>query len=167
MGMIAMLVELGGAGCSTKICTEIGCVDGFSATVRRADGSFPSGAHRVEILADGVTHTCTFNFPLEVLPSGGTATPTCSGGGVSVAPAVTCSEIRTDQYASQKCDPIPGQFVETIRLPGTPAQVHVWQYVDDAAILDAAGAPSYAETRPNGPECEPVCRQASASWTMQ
>jgi hypothetical protein len=166
--MIALVAGLGVGGCSTKICTEVACSDGFSATIRRADGSFPSGMHRLEALVDGVTHTCTFDFPLTTLPSGGTAPATCSGSvGVNVSPAVTCTEIRTDQYVAQKCDPIPGQFVETIFVARTPAQVHVWQYVDDAAILDAAVAPSYVDYAPNGPECEPVCRQASASWTLQ
>jgi hypothetical protein len=166
--MIAMVAGLGGAGCSTKICTEVACSDGFTATARRADGSFPSGMHRLEATVNGVTHTCTFTFPLQMLPSGGSAPANCSGSvGVSVSPAVTCTEIRTDQYVSQKCDPIPGQFVETIFFSGTPAQVHVWQYVDDAAILDAAVAPSYADYFPNGPECGGACRQASASWTLQ
>ena len=87
--------------------------------------------------------------------------------GVVVENAPICTETRTDTSVSIHCDPIPGQFVETIGLTGTPAQVHVWQYVDDAAILDAAAAPTYAEARPNGPECAPVCRQASASWTLQ
>jgi hypothetical protein len=45
--------------------------------------------------------------------------------------------------------------------------VHVWQYVDDAPILDAAAAPSYRATTPNGAVCPPVCRQASASWMLQ
>ena len=134
----------------TKACSEVGCRDGFSASVRRADGSFPSGTHRVEILADGVTLMCTFTFPLETLPGGGTATPSCPQGlFVNVAQAN------------------PGQFVEGIALSGTPAQVHAWQYVDDAAILDATAAPSYAELRPNGSGCEPVCHQASASWMLQ
>ena len=51
-------------------------------------------------------------------------------------------------------------------LMGAPGQVHVWQYVDDATILDVAAAPSYQESQPNGPECAPVCRQASLSWTL-
>jgi hypothetical protein len=147
---IGMMAALGAAGCSTKVCTDIGCLNGFTATAQRADGSFASGTHRVEILADGVTWMCTFTFPLETLPGGGTATPTCPQG-------LYINVVETS----------PGHFVEGITLANTPAQVHVWQYVDDAPILDAAAAPTYTESRPNGPECEPVCRQASASWTMQ
>ena len=77
-----------------------------------------------------------------------------------------CTETRTDKASAFVAIRSPGSSSRRSRA-GTPAQVHAWQYVDDVAILDAAAAPSYAETRPNGPECEPVCRQASASWTMQ
>src|SRR5436190_9805127 len=51
-----------GSGVQTRACTLIGCADNFSATVQRADGSFPGGAHRVEVLAEGVSSTCTFTF---------------------------------------------------------------------------------------------------------
>jgi len=134
---------VGVSGCSSKHCTTRGCYDGFSATVGPGEiGSLPIGTHRLEVIADGVSLTCTFQIP------SGTAATTCSTGlSVLFAPA--------------------GQGVETITVAGTPGQVHAWQYVDDAAILDAAAAPSYEESRPNGPECEPVCRQASASWTLQ
>jgi len=153
------IILLGGAavvgGCGGKSCTLVGCSDGFSANVRRADGSFPSGLHRIEVLADSATLTCTFTFPLAV-----GSLPVCGGFSVVVFPATTCTDTR--------CDPIPGQFVETITVPGTPGQVHVWQYANDVAILDAAAAPSYQDFYPNGPDCDPApCRQASASWTLQ
>jgi len=151
--LFGTLILCGGwasSGCSTKVCGGAGCYDNFSATIKRADGSFPSGTHRIEILADGTSLLCTFTFPLETLPTGGTAQPTCASGmNVTVGP-----------------DPIPGQSVETITLMGAPGQVHVWQYVDDAAILDAAAAPSYQEFFPNGPECGSPCRQAAQSWTL-
>jgi len=152
------IILLGGAaavgGCGGKACKLVGCSDGFSASVRSADGSFPSGLHRIEVLADSAALTYTFTFPLEV-----GSIPVCGGFSVMVFSATTCTDTR--------CDPIPGQFFETITVPGTPGQVHAWQYVDDAAILDAAAAPSYQDLAPNGVECGPVCRQASASWTLQ
>ena len=63
-------------------------------------------------------------------------------------------------------DTVPGSSVETIQLAGTPAQVHAWQYVDDAAILDVTAAPSDQDVAPNGSECGPTCRQASVAWTL-
>jgi hypothetical protein len=164
--MIAACAGFTAAGCTTKTCTLIGCVDSFTIVTKRDDGSFPTGMHRIEILVDGVTQTCTFAFA-ESSPGIGTATPTCSGFTVMVGNAQSCIETNTGTGVSLHCDPIPGQIIETITFMGTPAQVHAWQYVDDAAILDAAAAPSYADYFPNGPECGGACRQASASWTLQ
>jgi len=145
-----------------KTCTLIGCLDSFTASAQRADGTIPDGAHRIEILADGKTLKCAFTLPLA-----GTAQPTCDAGlSVVVIPAQICIETGNGSTSSSTCNPIPGKFVENVTLMGTPGQVHMWQYVDDAAILDAAVAPQYQETRPNGPQCEPVCRQASVAWTM-
>jgi hypothetical protein len=145
-----------------KACTLIGCADNFTATAQRADGSIPDGAHRIEVLADGVTLKCAFTLPLA-----GTAQPTCDAGlTVTVVPAQICIQTQGGSGSSSTCNAIPGKFVETVTLPGVPGQVHVWQYVDDAAILDAAVAPQYQDSRPNGPGCLPVCRQASVAWTM-
>jgi hypothetical protein len=163
-----VLVCAAAGGCTgAKPCTLIGCGDSFSASVRRADGSFPAGLHRVEVFADGASLTCTFMFPLETA-GGGVHQPSCPAPmGVSVWPLTTCQEMTSGGAVSQQCDPIPGKFLETIDLAGTPRQVHAWQYVDDAAILDAAAAPVYEDVTPNGPECGPVCRQASVAWTLQ
>jgi hypothetical protein len=156
-----------GGGSTQKACTEVGCADNFTATVQRADGSIPDGAHRIEILADGTTLRCAFTLPLATVAGGGTAQPTCDAGlTVTVVPAQICIQTQGDSSTSASCNAIPGKFVETVTLSGPPGQVHVWQYVDDLAILDVAVAPQYQESRPNGPGCPPVCRQASAAWTL-
>ncbi len=167
LGLIATSALSFSAGCSTKACTLIGCTDTFVATVKRADGSFPSGTHRIEILADSVTTMCTFSFPLGTAPGGGTLQPQCpSGLNVGVGPAEMCTEVFTTTTVSRHCEPVPGQFVETITVMGTPAQVHAWQYVDDTPILDAATAPGYREVFPNGTTCPPVCHLAEVSWPL-
>lgn len=151
MGMGTIVMGVGLAACgseTTKTCTLIGCQDEFVALVRSADGFLPSGMHRVELLVDGVTLMCTFKVPLEAAPGGGLVQPTCPAG-LSVTVMFTVED------------------VEIITVPGTPGQVHAWQYVDDRAILDVAAAPTYQENAPNGPGCGPICRQASVSWTLQ
>jgi len=158
----AAATACGSASEGPKSCTLIGCSDVFVATVRSADGSFSSGAHRIETMVDGVSATCRFTFPLATAQGGDTVLAQCGDMTVMVRPEVTCTNTAT----SSQCEPIPGKFIETITLLGTPAQVHVWQYVDDVPILDAAVAPSYMETQPNGPGCGPICQQASASWTL-
>jgi hypothetical protein len=161
IGVISLLL---GAGCeTTKECSLVGCQNSFTATVRSADGSFPSGAHRVQVLSDSSTLNCAFTFPT----GAGTAQPVCDGGmTVAVWPETTCTDTMATGTASHSCDPIPGKFVETITVVGTPGQVHAWQYVDDAPILDVAAAPTYQISMPNGPGCGPSCLQATASWTL-
>jgi hypothetical protein len=150
------------AGCETKVCTLRGCSNQFSATVSRADGSFPNGVHQVDVTVDGVSLSCAFTF------AGGTAPPTCSPDlMLTVAPAERCTETRTGNSVSLRCDPIPGQFVERISLQGTPGELRVVQTVDGVALLDEAMVPAYQAVYPNGPECGGACQQATASWTLQ
>jgi hypothetical protein len=154
-------------GCSSKECGLVACADQFSATVKRADGSFPSGAHRIEILADGTDSVCTFVYPLGTVPGGGAAAPNCpSGLTVSIGPEEVCTQTAEKGGIASTCQPIPDRYLETIQLGGTPAQVHAWQYVDDATVLDITAAPSYQAFAPNGSECGPICRQASVAWTL-
>jgi hypothetical protein len=144
MGAIALGAAVIADGCS-RACTLIGCQDQFSATVLKADGTFPSGTHQVDVVADGVSLTCTFTFPLPTPQGGGTVPPSCS-------PGMTV-------YVEQA--------VETITLSGTPSQVDAQQHVDGTLILEASGAPMYQVSAPNGSECGPICHQASVDWTLQ
>jgi len=112
------------------------------------------------------TLTCAFPFPLPPAGGGGTQPACDSGLTVTISPKESCTDTMQAGSVSHSCTPIPGKFFETIGLPGTPAQVHVWQYLDDVPILDVAVTPTYQSYTPNGPECGPVCRQASASWTF-
>jgi hypothetical protein len=156
-----VMVVLALAGCEGKVCTLRGCSDQFSATLTRADGSFPAGAHQIDITADGVTMSCTFNF------AGSAVVATCpSGLDVTVGPATTCTEIRTGNSVSLRCDPIPGQFVEQLSLRGTPRALRVVQSVAGVTLLDQSMAPIYEAAYPNGPECGSPCQQASATLTL-
>jgi len=157
---------LAGGGCTTKACPTIGCYDNFAASLQRADHTLPEGTHRIEILADGASSTCSFTFPTSV-PSNTSIVNCATGVNVSVGPELACSDTTINGAIVHRCNPIGGRFIEQINIQGAPGQVHVWQYVDDATILDAAVAPTYQDVSPNGPECGPICRVASVSWTLQ
>jgi hypothetical protein len=157
-----VVASFAATGCETKTCTEIGCGNHLSLTVSRADGSFPSGVHQVDVTADGVTRSCTFTF------AGSVVNPACpSGSFVSVNQATTCTETRTGNSVSLRCDPIPGQFVESVSVFGTPRELRIVQSVDGVVLLDQSLSPTYKLARPNGPDCEPVCQQASVALTLQ
>ena len=150
------------------VCTAVGCQDGFSAKVHRTDGSFPSGTHQIDVVADGVSLSCTFTFPLPTVAGGGTSEPSCPPGmTVSVLPATDCTETNSGSTSAETCTDIPGQFVEWITLTGTPAEVQAQQFVDGALILDETVAPTYQEVAPNDAECGPICHQALVDWTLQ
>jgi hypothetical protein len=157
-------------GCAietTKTCSLVGCQDQFSANLQTADGSFPSGTHQVDVVADGLTLSCAFSFPLGTAPGGGTIAPSCPMGlNVGVWPATVCTSTTTGATASQTCDPIPGHFVESITLTGAPTRVQLQQSVDGTSLLNVEMAPTYVVNRPNGPDCDPACRQSSASLTL-
>jgi hypothetical protein len=157
MPLFAALLLLN--GCPGNYCDPTPCADDFSAQVRSVDGSFPSGTHRIDVVADGVSLSCTFVFPLAAGADGRAVRPTCDPGlSVDVAPQLECG--------GDLCRPIDGKFEELILLSGAPAEVRVQQVVDDKAILDVVAAPSYVGAR-TSLECPPVCRVASASWTLQ
>ena len=150
-----------------KACSTVGCQAQFHATVTRPDGTFPSGIHKIDVTADGTLFTCTFTFPLEILPSGGTADPSCPVGlTVDVVPATSCTTNSTDAADTLQCTAIPGRFVELITVAGIPVHVRVQQSVDGNAVLDETALPSYQPIQPNGPGCEPICQQATQSWTL-
>src|SRR4029079_7339589 len=111
---LAALTAFVAAGCSSTACTNIGCTDTFTATVKSADGSFPIGMHRVEILAGGATVTCTVAFAETSPGIGGIFAPCPSGLAVMVGNAQLCTETHMGNSVSQRCDPIPGEFVERI-----------------------------------------------------
>jgi hypothetical protein len=166
--MLLLIAATAVPGCFTgKACNLIACRDQFRATVTGVDGSLPSGTHVVEVTADGVALSCTFQVPLAMLPSGGTVGPACASGlEVGIRPATTCTEAAMGSIKSLTCAPIAGRFFEDITVAGTPAQLQVRVSVDDAVLLERAETPGYVSNEPNGPGCEPTCQQASAEWTL-
>lgn len=48
----------------------------------------------------------------------------------------------------------------------TPAEVTATALLDDGTEEERSFTPEYREERPNGPDCPPVCRQASIRWKL-
>jgi hypothetical protein len=148
-------------------CTDIGCRDGLTVQVTGADGDFRAGTHTLEVTADGLAATCTFPMPPAATSGGAVQGPSCPASVmVSIVPATTCTESRGPNDVSQTCTPIPGQHTEMITVYGTPSAVQLRQTVDGAVVFDRQLTPAYRTSQPNGPGCEPICRQASEAWTL-
>jgi hypothetical protein len=170
--LVAALAGLALASCSASpfssgACTEIGCIDQFHATVTSASGAVPNGTHVLTVTADGATASCTFSVPGQTSAGGGTFQPQCPPPILAaITRAQSCTTTQTSTTSSVQCTPIPDHFAEEISISGAPVTLHVSLTVNGAVVLDRTTTPSYVATRPNGPGCEPLCHQASASWTF-
>jgi hypothetical protein len=143
-------------------CGLVGCGDQFTATVQDANGSLPSGAQALTVMADGVTTTCSFTLPLAT--DGAADCP--SGLQVLVLQAQTCVTSSNSQTKTQSCTPVAGKFAEIVTIAGKPATIHFTQTVNGATALDQTLTPAYTTSQPNGPGCDPVCTQASAMLAL-
>jgi hypothetical protein len=167
--VLALLSAVGltSACTSTKACTEIGCVDQFSATIEAASASLRPGDHELDVTVDEAWLSCRFSIPVEPIPMGGLPAADCDHVlTLFVGPAVTCTTFDDGAVKGQRCDPVPGRVQERLTVTGTPTYVGVRQWAGDTLIFTQMITPIYELTRPNGPECEPTCRQASATWSI-
>jgi len=147
--------------CLGHSCSEVGCQDQFSVVLQAATASLPEGTHRIDVMADGTALSCTFEFPSEAQP-GVTTLAQCSPGLLLfVGPAQKCTEISNADIRGLQCVPIPEQTQEALQIPGTPSQVSITQTVNGTIILQTQATPIYKASRPNGPDCEPLCHQAT------
>jgi hypothetical protein len=165
----ALVVALGGCGSGSgsgpHACTLVGCADMLVVTLHDANGALPSGTQTITVTAGGATTTCTFTF----LPATatGSGSPSCPVGlGVQISQATHCVSSGTPGYMTQTCTPVPGKFNEVVAIGSTPAMAHLTVAVDGTTYLDETLIPAYTTSRPNGPDCDPVCTQGSAELVL-
>ena len=156
------------SSCETRQCTEIGCSDGASLTLKTTAGTLPDGTYTLSFSVDGQPYTCSFTAP-DGLPRepGRIGAASCDAGfRLNVLPELVCTEYRTGDAVSQSCTPVPDRWYFAATLEGTPAELTVAVERDGVALLDEHRTLAYRDEYPNGPECDPVCRQASAALLL-
>jgi len=167
MRMVPGLLAIALLGCGSNgapggggsICTTIGCTDELTATLHDATGGLPAGKQVLTVTANGTTLTCSFTLPR----AGGAGAETCPKGlTVTIVQAQSCETTG----AGATCTPIADQFQEKVTLVGSPTTVMVSQTVDGKSYLAETATPTYTTTRPNGPNCAPVCSQAMVEWVL-
>jgi hypothetical protein len=146
-------------------CTEIGCADGVFADLAFADHRWPDGAYEIEIALDDVTHACSFSWP-EAQPARGSVSslrcePADAAFSIAITQQAECTEQRTADAVSQSCQPLEGQYSLQLSAFGTPKRMQVRVERDGALVAERDLTLTYTASRPNGPDCEPVCRQSS------
>lgn len=132
-------------------CTTIGCSDGFHLRIAAPNGWKP-GAYVFTVVSDGAEQVCEGGLPLQPC---GTPSIVCKGQGA--APQITESGCALPANAHGFGD---------IVLPAGPAKISLKITRGGAVLVEQELAPTYVTTRPNGPSCEPICRQASAAVTL-
>lgn len=144
-------------GCEQpRACTTRGCGDGASITVRRADGALP--AVGVSLNVDGRVVECA------APPVGGSAA--CDTDvTIAARERVSCTEESDGQRRTLTCVPT-GEFEQVVSVRGTPASIRAVARTAGGVVVERTFTPQYRSVQPNGPDCEPVCRQWSEEWTL-
>jgi hypothetical protein len=128
--------------------------------LRPASGEWAPGAYQLYLTLDGTERRCAFNVPAD-LPAPRTARSLCDPAlPLYLQPETICTEHRERDAVSQSCTPIPDRYSASLTLYGTPSALRVVLERDGTAILDESSTLQYQSERPNGPGCEPLCRQA-------
>jgi hypothetical protein len=154
------------SGCDEDIfghgCTEIGCGDGVHITLHTPEDQWPAGAYAIDFTVDGQEHACELSIPADL--------PTEAHGYVelgcqpafdaSLTAKTVCTEQRTNDAISQSCQPVAGAWILEASFYGVSEALRVEVRRDDETLLDETMQLEYTASRPNGPDCEPVCEQA-------
>jgi hypothetical protein len=162
---------LQGAACNVlegHSCTEIGCGEGVGVNVRPVGGTWPAGAYRLELGLDDVAGTCDFTVPEDLPAMRGSATSlTCLDGATLLLQQIfDCRSISEGGAVSQTCEPVADQYELTLSAFGTPTTLTLVLTRDGEELVSENRELTYTESRPNGPDCEPVCRQAQAELSF-
>lgn len=128
-------------------CTEIGCVDGLLISFGRGVEWAP-GTYVFSMNADGVEQTCKGMLPLPPCASGSSLACT---GNVAMIGESGCA-LPASQHG----------FAD-IHLRSAPSKVTIRIERDGVVLADETLVPTYRTSQPNGPNCDPICRQASAT----
>jgi len=172
---VTIIAALAALGCDSdasagKDCTDIGCMDSLAVTVRAPRNVWPAGVYGFEFEFDGTVHACAKLKLPDALPSSPDVRselecpPALSA---AFDQQVICTETRTQNAISEACKPVAGQFKLAVSVSATPASFRARATRDDEVVLEATQTPEYEEERPNGPDCEPVCRQAQLELDLQ
>ena len=132
-------------------CTDIGCVDGLHVTLKPAGGLWTKGRYTFEITTPLGTTTCEGALPLPACEAGRALS--CSGPPVSIGESGCALPAEQQGFASIDLASGPTQASIVIRKAGTE-------------LVHRTIKPDYRVSSPNGPGCEPTCRQASDTLAL-
>ncbi len=161
--MVVACALINGAACSIgHSCSEIGCVNGVDVRIAPDGNVWQDGDYVVELSLEGAVSSCAFSIP-EDLPARGQDTSLDCG---YLSQLAACREVRTSDAISQVCEPIEGEYELRLTAWSEPSSLELTLTRDGDVVLEHSKKLVYRESTPNGPECAPVCRNASVELTF-
>src|SRR4051794_8475817 len=147
--LVAVAVAVFGACSGPTECTDVGCSDGVSFTLRPPGSRWDNGAYSLAVAFEDADYGCTFTVP-DALPSTGSWQPLDCTPALQayLTPEVKCEEHKNGDSVSQICTPIPDRYYVQVSRDGTPATLAVTLQRDGAALLDETRTLSYAPVQP-------------------
>jgi hypothetical protein len=167
--LVALGLAASGA-CSSfgGACSDVGCNDEASFTLRAPENHWDDGAYSLEIRFDDADYQCAFMVP-DDLPSTGIdrALDCMPFLDAYLTPERKCETQKNGNSESVTCTPVPDQYYVQASVVGTPRTLNVALQRNGSALLVDTRTLSYSATQPNGPDCGPTCRQASSEFTLE
>jgi hypothetical protein len=172
--VVSLSALTGSSGCVNlggKSCTAIGCSDQATIDFQSTTGGWSPGMYELSVngagdAGDAGEQQCVLAIP-DSPPPTSLLVATCTGNlGLSLEADSTCTTSQNGNAVGESCTPVPGHFHLTLTIAGTPVQFGLTLSRDGQQVFGTTVTPSYHDFQPNGPECGPPCRQASAQLSV-
>ena len=114
---------------------------------------FAKGNYVIDVEADGKKGKCETKLPL----------PAClKDGAVKAGLNFRCSgDLGLNMEQAPCAEPKVGPSIGSLKIDGSPKDVKITVTNNKKPYGEVSVAPKYKESRPNGPECEPLCKQGN------
>ncbi len=158
-------------------CTEMGCGDGVGVKLTTPDDRWSAGVYSLDVHIGDEHHLCEVQFSESASNGSDGSIPfICQSESDATAsfsaaftPVVECVERRerNGDAVSEACTRVPESWFIALASYGTPSSLSMELRQDGVVLFQKNIQPKYEEYRPNGPDCEPVCRQAQLEFLIE
>lgn len=156
LGLWVTGLALAACACeSSKTCTLIGCQDQLIVEISQSSGLAVLFSAHLDI--DGRAVACP-------APAKGESAACDTGVSIASRELQDCTQTISGDQARETCVGT-GYFTERIIILGAPKSVGISLMTGATVAAQTTLTPTYEVNQPNGPGCDPVCKQAAATWT--